>query len=208
MKISVRTTLLPPVPLTRLTVRVNAGDTMTLASLICASGHSQVTVAWGDGNATTAPGGKFAHTYEAAGVYEITISDDIQTLTVVGPDEAAIASAPFVVGFTTDARLLNSLNSRAFEGCVNLTNLMLDAAMINALLPATFGSCLSLTGKLWFPSVTMLPGPGMLLPFMGCTGGITEIHFAASSEESIKSSKAYVKDPTLGTGTAILKFDL
>ena len=198
----------PAAPSTRIAVRVAAGDTMTIASLNLAAGHPLVTVTWGDGMTTSAPGGKFAHTYTSNGEYAIVISDDVQSLCVVGTDEAAIASAPLIVGFTTDAQLLTQLNSRAFEGCVNLSNPMLEAAKLDTLLPATFGMCLSLSGVLRFPSVASIPGPGTLQPFVGCKGGITEIHFAIFSEESIKSSKAYGKDPTLGTGTAVLIFDL
>ena len=149
----------PDPPSTRITVRVAAGDTMTLASLALAADHPFVTVAWGDGETTFAPGGKFTHAYAAAGEYEISISDDIGSLVVVGKDDEAIASAPLVVGFATDAHLLTQLSGRSFEGCVNLANPILDKARIDKIFPGAFGLCLSFTGVLRLPSVTAFPGP-------------------------------------------------
>ncbi|MGN0545208.1 MAG: hypothetical protein ACI4I0_06570 [Acutalibacteraceae bacterium] len=67
----------------------------------------------------------------------------------------------------------------------------------------------NIAGRIDFPAVQTVSGTvtsGRNL-FAGCAG-IAKIHFAAASEENIKSSSAYRNDPRFGAPNAEVLFDL
>ena len=179
-----------------------------------ANGHTSMTVDWGDGTVETIPDPSvenIEHEYATAGNYEVKVSDDVALLTVIGAPESvekATLYAPLVTGFRCNAEALTFLGPLTFVGCDNLRTVDVRRSEIQRLV-VPFIDCTSLSGELYFPKVSQLiANAGRSFTFQGCTGGITKIHFPAASAETIGTCKMFTNDPTLGTGTAEVVFDL
>ena len=202
-----------------------------------AEGSDFVTISWGDGEETMlgADIQDIVHTYPRGGTYEVRISDDISTLQVSGAADSVFCEtyAPMVVSLVSDARRLATINPQAFRNAVNLRDMDLSESGIVQFRPLAFMDCLSLAslaglprtlqtiyntvfsgsvniaGRVDFPSAKTISGnvsAGKNL-FSGCNE-ITEIHFAAENEETVKSSSAYRGDSKLGAPNATVVFDL
>ena len=202
-----------------------------------ADGADFVTVSWGDGSEAMlgADIADLVHTYPRGGAYEVRISDGISTLQVSSAADSAFCKtyAPMVTSFVSDAQRLATINPQSFRNAVSMREMDLSESGIVQFRPLAFMDCLSLTslaglprslqtifctafsgsvniaGRVDFPSAKTISGnvsTGKNL-FSGCNG-ITEIHFAAENEETVKSSSAYRNDPKLGAPNAEVLFDL
>lgn len=202
-----------------------------------ADGSDFVTISWGDGEETMLGTDiqDLVHTYPRGGAYEVRISDDISTLQVSGAADSVFCEtyAPMVVSLASDAQRLATFNPQAFRNAVNLHDVDLSESGIVQFRPLAFMDCLSLvslaglprtlqtiystvfsgsvniSGRVDFPAAKTISGSvstGKNL-FSGCNA-ITEIHFAAENEETVKSSSAYRNDPRLGATNAEVIFDL
>ena len=67
--------------------------------------------------------------------------------------------------------------------------------------------CLALGPHVSFPGVNLITGWRSMLPFADCTS-LTEIHFAAANETTIKESAVYRYKSHLGAPWATIMFDL
>lgn len=216
MNIIITKTTLLPTPFVGTTIKVRATDTARTFGIymaVLANNLVPATVDWGDGTRNVLATSTFstAHEYAENGDYTIRISDDIKEAKFIGtdsPDAASYAYAELPIAFATNATKLVSLNGFALAHCHNLTELDLDDARIATLVQGPFKNCTGLRGEIRLPSVSRFTHSDITFPFAGCTGGITKIHFAAANEEAIKATTAYRTDPTLGTGTAEVVFDL
>lgn len=99
---------------------------------------------------------------------------------------------------------LTKIGTGAFSMCKGVTRFPALPASMTTLWGGSFGSMNSLSGRIDMPYVEEIRG----FPFSSSQVGITEFHFAAAHEESICNSSGYLTDPTLGTGTAVCRFDL
>lgn len=105
------------------------------------------------------------------------------------------------------SRTLAALNISAFDHCTALRTIRLPAG-VKKLSGNLFKDCTALLGRIDLPFIESIIGTAGSVPFIGCTGGITEFHFASANAASVMSSSGYLADNTLGTGTAVCKFDL
>ena len=203
----------PTEPCTLLTIRTAPGSmAFGFESLTLANGCPSLTLDWGDGTVET-----FAetvrertHTYVAAGLHIIRLSDDIRALQVTGDYDPAYAFARYrllPVALRSTATRLTSLGSMALAGCTNLISFDVSATPVAQLTEAPLYGCTALTGELRFPSVNAFPRSQSVQPFAGCTG-LTRIRFAAANEAAINATSSYQADPTLGSGNAKVASDL
>lgn len=196
----------PPPPFVGSRLRLGIaedGHTFKIMRIALADGSESATVDWGDGNVEQITG-TAAHTYATAGEYEVKISDDISLIAF--NDSENHDDSP--LAFVSNAERLATIQQFCFSGCSRLASVDIRESELSYLSRACFENCTALTGELYFPKVNRLAGVVPKLPFTGCTGGITKIHFAAANEESIRASAQYQADPTLGSGTAEVVFDL
>ena len=209
MKILCKSRLLPAVRETRLRVALGEAQASAwrMGAVTLAAGRERAVVDWGDGSQEEVGGGvTLSHAYARGGEYEIVLSDDISTLSPIGTAEEMLAFAPCYRSFRSNATLLRGLAARAFQGCVNLATVDCNASALDTLNPGAFSGCTALPRVLRLPKLRSLPGPGVLPPFLGCSQ-IEEIHLSAAHEAEIKSSGAWSRDQTLGTGRAVVTFD-
>lgn len=218
MNIITKKVTLIPAPIlfvgSRLTVRVE-GDALDFGIFESRppAGSDKTTVQWGDGETTTVEGAisQLVHTYAMPGTYQVRISDDAESLTLIGstsPEEYQARYAPRILAFESNATKLMTIGTGCFRECANLVRVTFDCSKAELIGLRAFAGCRSLAGVVSLPVFHILRGLKSAQPFEGCTGGITEIHFSASAEDDITSSSVYKGDQTLGTGTAVCKFDL
>lgn len=202
-----------------------------------ADGADFATVSWGDGTEILlgADIQDLVHTYPRGGSYEVRISDALSTLQVsaAAGSDFCETYAPMVTSLVSNAQLLATINPQAFRNAVNLRTLDLSESAIAQFRPLAFTDCLALaslaglprtlqtvyntafsgsvniTGRVDFPAAQTISGnvSGGKNLFSGCAG-ITEIHFAAEHEETVKTSSSYRNDPRLGAPNAEIIFDL
>lgn len=197
-----------------------------------------VTINWGDGQITVLGSDiqDTVHTYPKGGVYEVRISDDITTLQPSGPEGNVFCDnyAPMISAVYSNAQKLAAINPQAFRNALNLKRLEMSDCGVTLIRPLAFSNCLALeslaglprvlatifssafynsvniAGRIDLPAVNSVSGAvtsNNRNLFAGCAG-ITEIHFAAASEENIKTSSAYRNDPQFGAPNAAVLFDL
>ena len=179
------------------------GKTVRISQIGLAAGCEAATIDWGDGSVERVAAAA-AHAYGKAGVYEVRISDEIAGFeynSSSGPDDAPLA-------FFSNASRLTALLPFCFSGCADLGVLDVRESGVEMLGRRAFADCVSLSGEICFPRVKAVEGTAKAPPFVGCSGGITKIHFARENEAVIRSSVPFLGDPTLGTGTAECVFDL
>ena len=170
------------------------------------------TLDWGDG--TTLEGTRFSravHTYAAPGKYRIKIAAGITNMVLTyinSSDNYSEKYGPSVLSFTSNDPDFPLVGAYGFAGCRNMTTFDVRETKISRLLGGEWQGCASLTGELYFPCVDTLQAQKGIMPFAGCTGGITAIHLPKANEASLIASEVYQTDPTLGTGTAQCIFDL
>ena len=211
--ITKKVTLLPaPFVGTRVRIRVphspDAGLTFKILSATRADDCESFEVDWGDGQKEERGGMmSYGHTYAAAGEYEIKISDGVKSLGLSTPTNAYPSQyVPSVLSVVTKATRLT--NFHCFRGCRNMHTFDMVESAVNTLASYAFVDCASLLGNIYLPRINDLPTTNRL-PFAGCTGGITRIHFSAEHESAIRNSAAFLADPTLGTGVeGVCRFDL
>ena len=151
---------------------------------------------------------KLVHAYTATGVYVVRLSDDIADLHLTTSTAGWEAFASMVTGFASNAVNLVSFANSCFIDCAALTDIDLAQASVRTLGKAAFWRCTSRSGRIDLPSVREVVDSTSFSPFKGCTGGITEIHFAKESEAAITATSIFKADPTLGSGTGVVLFDL
>lgn len=212
MKIICTTRLLPSAPFigTRIGIEVtDDSPVFGISHLECATDHELITIDWGD-DESEVHGNVYnlRHTYRKPGRYEVRLSDDVGVLTLYNQSEEGPYSDVFprrVREVTINGPALTELGTFCFCNCANLTDVSLSGSGVTTLPSGCFRNCTSLAGRIDFPTVGRI---SRTAPFVGCTGGIAEIHFPVASESAITSHAAYRADPTLGTGTAACVFDL
>lgn len=101
---------------------------------------------------------------------------------------------------------LTSLGTQVFRACPRLTSVDLPQG-ISQLTSMSFRDCTALTGDIALPFVSDIAANETNAPFAGCPN-ITAFHFAAKNESAIRASEGFLSDPTLGTKTAHVLFDL
>lgn len=198
----------PPFVGTRLGIRIVDDADFAFYKATLADDSTAVRIEWGDGMSVELPADQLSavsHSYPGPGEYEIRISDDIKSVSFTGTGLDYVRTAAMIRSFSTTGTKLRTLNIRAFKGCVNLVSVDLSAAFVSTFQPGVFENCTGLSGIVRLDSVATLQGN--VQPFNGCTGGIAEIHFSSANEATIAGSTVYTNDPTLGTGTATIKFD-
>lgn len=213
MKITCKTTLLPAVPFvgTRIRVRIPHGPDAPMAFSIynaTASGGSEID--WGDG--TVEPFTRLnrtVHNYASPGLYEVRIKEGVTTLVMVyRAHDYDTLYAPAIISFCSNDPQLVTLGGWSFLGARNMIGLDMSESKVNALNSGIFKNCTSLSGEFYFPCVKNMIATLGDLPFEGCTGGITKIHFAEANKAAILATGILDLDPTLGSGTAEVVFDL
>lgn len=102
---------------------------------------------------------------------------------------------------------LRSAGVQAFAECTGLEQIRIPETC-RSLTTNEFWNCTGLKGRIDLPTIVTV-GSTMAnnAPFNGCTG-ITEIHFSAAYEESIRSSGGFKVAPNLGAVNATVFFDL
>lgn len=174
-----------------------------------AEGAGCANVDWGDGTSEriAAEQTPFGHAYRRGGRYRVRIDDTIAALQLAwgtdDPDDAAR-----LVEFRVRAERLKSIGNGVFRGCTRLTRVEILSDSYPQIRRADFKDCVSLAGIIRLPSVRSIAYTEATKPFAGCTGGIEEIHFRADVEEAFRSKDVFVRDPTMGSGTARCVFDL
>lgn len=123
-------------------------------------------------------------------------------------DQAAFMSCTSLVTTAGLPRGLTEIGSAAFNKCTGLTRIVDLPTGLTTLNSNVFRECTGLSGRIDLPMITNLLGAATVVPFVLCTGGITEFHFRSANESAIRASAGFNADNTLGTGTAICKFDL
>ena len=124
----------PADPCTLLTVRTSPGAMeFGFESLTLADDSDSLTLDWGDGTVETITETvrERTHTYAAAGLHIIRLSDDVRTLQVTGDYDPTYAFARYrllPVAFRSTATRLTSLGSMALAGCTNLTSFDVSTA--------------------------------------------------------------------------------
>lgn len=215
MKITVKTQLLsaaPPFVGTRLGIEIDEpidGKYLYgLYSAQLADGCDSVTVDWGDGKTeTVAELSRLVHEYDAPGRYEVKVSDEVKTLVLSAlSDQEGYPALKIIRQLTSivcNATKLTSFGRNFCNAATSLHTLDLSQSPVSILGALAFSGCTALPSEVRLRPVTTLPANA----FKGCSQ-IGVLHFATSSEAVITSSTGYKSDPTFGTGTAILKFDL
>lgn len=204
----------PPPPFigTRIKVKIphTEGGALEFGFVSMQTHGDPFTLDWGDG--TVEEGSQFLrkiHTYAAPGIYEIRASTGVYTQTFTVPNIGYdVLYGPSVLSYVCNDIAMDTLGVNAFCGCVNMATFDVRESSCKRLLKGVLKDCVKLSGELYFPKVSQLQGEVGTMPFEGCTGGITKIHFAEAVEADITSSATYLADPTLGTGTALCVFDL
>lgn len=196
-----------------------------------------VTIEWGDGETTVCTeklSKRVDHTYATGGEYWVQVSDDVTAycfssnyaseyqsvyaamirevssnatrLVTLGAGVFMCAENMIKADFS-EATALDTALPSGFENCATLSDMRMPFGF-RKLYSRIFGCCNGLHGALYFPSVDSVVGSGENSPpFLG-SANITEIHFAATSEETIRNSGAYKVSETLGAPNAVLVFDL
>ena len=213
MKITCKTTLLPAVPFvgTRIRVRIPHGPDAPMAFSIynaTASGGSEID--WGDG--TVEPFTRLnrtVHNYASPGLYEVRIKEGVNPLVVSYKtyDYDRLYS-PAILSLVNNDPQLTTLGGWSLIGARNLTSFDTKDSGLSQLTSGQFKNCSSLSGEFYFPKVARMSGTLGDLPFESCTGGITKIHFAEANKAAILATGILDLDPTLGSGTAEVVFDL
>ena len=103
---------------------------------------------------------------------------------------------------------LTEIRDNFYENCTGLREVVNLPRGATWLAPCMFYGCMGLSGRIDLPYIVNTGEATTKQPFANCTGGITEIHFAAANEEAVRKSPCFIADPTLGTGTATCVFDL
>ena len=205
MTITKKTRLLPaPFIGTRFTVELTDELDFVFWDASLAESSEAATIDWGDGSVESFNDDTvLSHSYQNAGRYVISISDDITT--VRRPNGLPDASKIALTGLQSNARKLTVINPSTFIGCVNLTALDISSSAVETLGYAAFKGCVSLPPRIDLPNVRNLVSRGTSLPFSGCTS-IRELHFSAANEETIKALPGY--DTAFGAVNAEIEFDL
>ena len=102
---------------------------------------------------------------------------------------------------------LRSAGVQTFAECTGLEEIKIPETC-RSLTTNEFLNCTGLKGRIDLPTIVAV-GSTMAsnAPFTGCTG-ITEIHFSAAYEESIRASGGFKAAPNLGAENATVFFDL
>lgn len=177
-----------------------------LHSLIPAVGYDAATVDWGDGSREIRGGVAVHHDYAASGGYTVTLGDQVEELRLSLKSSTYRGRfAKRVTAFRSTSEKLVTLMNNCFDGCENL--MTVEVPNVATLGAKAFYNCTALK-QVRLPKVVNLDtSDGDGSPFAGCTG-LEEIHFAAANEAAIKASVTYQADPTLGSGSARVLFDL
>ena len=215
MKITVKTKLLsavPPFVGTRLGIEIDEPiDGKYLYGLYSAQfadGCDSVTVDWGDGKTeTVAELSRLVHEYDAPGRYEVKVSDEVKTLVLSAlSDQEGYPALQIIRQLTSivcNATKLTTFGRNCCNAATSLRTLDLSQSSVSLLGAFAFSGCTALPSEVLLKPVTSVTATS----FKGCSQ-IDVLHFATSSETTITTSAGYKSDPTFGTGTAILKFDL
>lgn len=145
MKIICKTTLIPAPTFTgtRLAVRAEDGArTFAVNAATKAPGSEAIRVDWGDGTFDAVAGDivRLTHDYAASGDYEVSISDDIASLAVVGSEDAA-GCAAMIVRAQSNARALETLEAYCLKGCKNLAEIDFARSAVRTIGQAAFNAC-------------------------------------------------------------------
>ena len=201
-----------PVPFVGSTFRIHVKDDdlqWGIYSGTLAEGIDAVDIDWGDGEHDSYAGDdSIVHTYEHAGEYLVRMAEGVSILSVTGNRGFVDISAKKLLEFSITDRKMTTLTQFAFNGCCNLRRFSIAGSGVNILRRLVFQNCTSLKGRIDFPNVNNYILAESAKPLTGCIGGITEIHFDAAMAEVIGQSADFLKDPSLGTGTAVVSFDL
>ena len=212
MNIITKKVRLIPAPFVGSSFRIRVSEdelSWGIDSFSFADGESSVRIDWGDGAIEVASSSQnVIHTYEHAGEYLVRVGDSIATLRLTGNAEFGTAHAHKLIRFETMAQKLYRLSWYAFKNCVNLEYVNVKRSCITTIDRFAFADCVSLVGRIDLPLVTHFSTSPGNTPFIGCRGGITEIHFCKEMAEVIGQSADFLKDSSLGTGTAVVSFDL
>ena len=148
-----------------------------------------ITIAWGDDREPqTVSGGveKLVHTYPSAGEYTIRVSDDASYVSVSGDIESA------GVFYSDYAPMVRSIVH-------NGTRL--------AILQAFSGWNCAALERVEYPAVVSITGRPAMAPFKDCSA-LTEIHFGAANETTIRNISVFKAYPNLLAPNATAYFDL
>ena len=204
MKITKTTRLLPPFIGTRFTIELTDKLDFAFWSFGMAESSDTGTINWGDGCVESFGGGDtLRHTYQNAGHYVISISDDI---TDIAPqDDPTGASKNALVGLMSNAQQLWQISNNAFALCVNLSALDINNSAIETLGRGAFKGCVLLPPRIDLRNVRNLLTREAEYPFNDCSS-IREIHFSKANERTIKATAGY--NMAFGAPNAEIKFDL
>ena len=202
-----KTTRLLPARETRIRIKVDDPASLTwgIRTLSLAEGHERAIIDWGDGSRTevTADGAQ-EHAYAQIGEYEVRISDDLASLCFsakAGSSVYRTVYAPMIRAFRSTATLIDQLANGEFANAVNLSAFSCAGSGVRSVAGLAFSGCASLVGRLDLPDVESIADTSLT----GCTG-ITELHFSAANEETIRALSGY--DTHFGATNAEVVFDL
>lgn len=192
---------------TRIRIKLDDPESLTwgMSTVTPADGHEKAVIDWGDGTRTevTRKGGQ-THTYEEVGEYEVRISDDISSLVCSAKTNTSpyrSVYAPMIRATHTTATLLDRLGTVCFSNATNMRIFTSEEAAVRSIGINAFQDCASLMGRLNFPYAEEIASSA----FNGATG-ITELHFSAAHEETIKALPGF--DTAFGAANATVIFDL
>ena len=220
MKIHCKTTLYPPPFVgTEVMIRPTSEQlTWSFFTMSLKDGVSSVDIDCGDGTSVTLNAReKFIHTYPSPGIYRVRIADGIKVFAPCSKPSAEYQEmyAPLIESVRINTSSVVSMIAGNFRNCRNMTTLDLRGSSLAAIsaeafrdchaltsldgLPPTvtkiydsaFQSCKSVTGRVDFPNVTEITAKAVeTAPFLDCPG-ITELHFPATSAETITAHPLY-----------------
>lgn len=192
---------------TRIRIKLDDPESLTwgMSTVTPAEGHEKAVIDWGDGTRTEVTRkGSQTHTYAEVGEYEVRISDDISSLVCSAKTNTSpyrSVYAPMIRETHTTATLFDRLGTVCFSNAANMRVFTSEGVAVSSIGINAFQDCTSLAGRLNFPCAEEIASSA----FNGATG-ITELHFSAAHEDTIKTLPGY--DTGFGAENATVYFDL